>query len=125
MNGHLSKLAWNARFHARLLAPNSTAVGCAVRTNDGRFHAGANIQHPFRNHLHAEVVALSQAVTVGSNRVTDVLVAAERENFTPCGSCMDWIMELGGPGARVHVQNRPDGKVRTFLAEQLMPYYPS
>lgn len=119
----LAAAAWAAREKSRVLG--KTLVGAAVMDEDGDVHIGCNVEHKFRSHdVHAEVNALSSMVAAGKRRVVAVLVAADREFFSPCGSCMDWIMELGGPETAVGVQNIPGGPVKTWTASELMPYYP-
>ncbi len=54
-----------------------------------------------------------------------IVIAAERDRFTPCGGCMDWIFELGGPpGVLVTFQGTPGGQLDTLRADELMPHYP-
>ena len=65
-----------------------------------------------------------EALASGSRRLVVVLIAAEREFFTPCGSYLDWIMELGGPDVIVGFQGVRAGPIKSWVAEQLMPYYP-
>ena len=65
-----------------------------------------------------------EALASGSLRLVVVLIAAEREFFTPCGSCLDWIMELCGPDVIVGFQGVRAGPIKSWVAEQLMPYYP-
>jgi cytidine deaminase len=121
----LSEAAWRTKALARLLPSGSTKVGCAVRDSAGGLHVGANHQHRFRSHdIHAEVSALSAMASSGTGRAVQVFIAAERDQFTPCGSCMDWIMELGGPDCEVSFQGKQGGPVATLKASELMPYYP-
>lgn len=53
-----------------------------------------------------------------------ILVTAERERFTPCGACLDWIFEFGGETCAVAVQNREGGATEALTAADLMPHYP-
>jgi cytidine deaminase len=120
----LAAAAWAAREHAHLVG--ATRVGAAVLDDAGRIHPGCNVEHRFRSHdIHAEVNAIASMVTSGGHRLRAILVAADREFFTPCGSCLDWIFELGGPDCVVGVQRSPSGRVRTWKASELMPHYPS
>ena len=64
-------------------------------------------------------------VARGGDRAVMVLIAAERDHFTPCGSCLDWIFELGGDHCLVAFQPKPDGTVSALRADELMPYYPN
>jgi len=119
----MAKAAWNSRLMARLYG--STAVGCAALDEQGRVFVGCNIEHRYRSHdIHAEVNAISSLVAGGGTSLVAIFIAAERERFTPCGSCMDWIFEVGSTSTLVITQREPDGVVVTLPAEDLMPFYP-
>jgi cytidine deaminase len=119
----LSTAAWRVRDRARVYGP--TRVGAAVLSNSGQVHIGCNVEHRFRSHdVHAEVAALSAMVAAGDNAARALLVAAERERFTPCGSCLDWIFELGGPSCLVAFQPTPRDQIAALPARELMPHYP-
>jgi cytidine deaminase len=119
----LSQSAWAARERARIIG--KTAVGCAVLDENGSVFIGCNIEHRFRSHdIHAEVAALSGLVAGGGARPIAVLIAARRERFTPCGACLDWIFELGGPECVVVIQREPEGEPSWYTALELMPHYP-
>lgn len=119
----LSDTAWEARHNARVLGP--TRVGCAVLATDGRVFGGCNVEHRFRSHdVHAEVNAIATMVANGATQAVAVLIAAERDRFTPCGACMDWIMELGGGECIVAFQKEPRGEITWYIAAALMPFYP-
>lgn len=119
----LSKRAWLANASARILG--ATRVGCAVLANTGDVYAGCNVEHQFRSHdIHAETNALSSLVAGGASSCSVILVVAHRQKFTPCGACLDWIFEIGGPTCHVGFQADIDGNVSWFLAEELMPHYP-
>jgi cytidine deaminase len=120
----LAPLAWAARARARVHGP--TRVGAAVLSRGGDTFVGCNVEHRFRSHdVHAEVNALTSMVAAGHEEAVAVLVAAERDRFTPCGSCLDWIFELGGPACLVAFQGVVDGPIDVLRADQLMPHYPS
>ncbi len=115
--------AWLARAHARVLG--GTAVGCAVLGRAGKFSQGCNIEHRFRSHdIHAEVNAISSMVTTGETELRAIAIAAERERFSPCGACLDWIFELGGPTCIVAWASAPDLPPHVLTAADLMPFYP-
>ena len=119
----LSQAAWLARDHARVLG--KTKVGCAARATGGRIWLGCNVEHKYRSHdVHAEVNAIGSLVAGGDERLEAVFIAAERERFTPCGSCMDWIFELGGESCVVAAQSSPGGPILVLRAGELMPFYP-
>jgi cytidine deaminase len=101
-------------------------VGAAVLSDDGSMFVGCNVEHRFRSHdVHAEVNALTTMAAHGEHRALAVLVVAERDRFTPCGGCLDWIFELGGPDCVVGFQRSPQAPVSALRADALMPHYPS
>lgn len=120
----LSETAWKAREHARVYGP--TRVGCAALASNGQVFSGCNIEHRFRSHdIHAEVNAISTLVANGGALLEAVLIAAERDRFTPCGSCLDWIFEVGS-GTCVVISERVPGVIaHKYLAHELMPGYPA
>jgi cytidine deaminase len=119
----LADAAWKVREHAYILG--QTKVGAAVMAADGSIHVGCNVEHRFRSHdVHAEVNAITSMVAAGRTDLIAVMVAAERERFTPCGSCMDWIYQFGGPSCLVGYQSKVGGKITLLRSDQLMPYYP-
>jgi cytidine deaminase len=119
----LAPLAWDVRARARVIGP--TRVGCAVMASDGSIYVGCNVEHRFRSHdVHAEVNAITSMIANGQQKLVAVVIAAERERFTPCGACMDWIFEFGGGQCLVAFQAQRGGPLDTYRAEELMPFYP-
>jgi len=95
-------------------------------TRTGEVFTGCNVEHQYRSHdIHAETNAISTMVAGGHHALAEVFVVAERSRFTPCGSCMDWIFEFGGPECIVSWQRSPSGEVSSYRARELMPYYPN
>lgn len=119
----MSEAAWLVRDRARVYGP--TRVGCAALANDGQIYIGCNIEHRFRSHdIHAEVNAISSLVANGGAKLHAILIAAEREQFTPCGSCLDWIFEIGGGDCLVLSEKIPGTASHSYSARDLMPWYP-
>jgi cytidine deaminase len=115
--------AWRIREHAHVIGP--TKVGCAVLGEDGRVYAGCNVEHQFRSHdIHAEINAIASMVAGGCKSIRAVAIAAQRERFTPCGACLDWIFQFGNRDCIVLAQAQPRGQIQRFTAQQLMPFYP-
>lgn len=115
--------AWTVRGRARLLG--RTAVGAAVLSSDGEVWVGCNIEHQFRSHdIHAETNAIGAMIAGGSISISAILVVAERERFTPCGACMDWIFEFADGRCEVLFQSAPDAPMVRYLLGELMPFYP-
>ena len=120
----MSDAAWSVRERARV--HGKTRVGAAVLSEQGNVHVGCNVEHLFRSHdVHAEVNALTSMAAAGEGPAIGVLIAAERTRFTPCGGCLDWIFELGGPETLVAFQADPGGTAVILRADELMPHYPS
>lgn len=119
----LSEAAWGVRERSRILG--KTKVGCAALGGTGSIWVGCNVEHRYRSHdIHAETNALGNLVAGGDSVLELVLVAAERDFFTPCGGCMDWIFELGGPTCGVAVQSGRNAEISVYEARELMPFYP-
>ena len=120
----LSTLAWRARKNSFVLG--NTKVGACLLSNKGQYYTGCNVEHIFRSHdIHAEVNAISNMIVGGERRLKAILIVAMRSKFTPCGSCMDWIMQHGGKNCIVGFQNKKGGEIIFFRAGELMPHYPS
>lgn len=119
----LSSAAWEVRENAFILG--KTKVGAAVLSEGGKIYVGCNVEQRYRNHdVHAEVNAISSMISNGENKIIAILVAAEREKFTPCGSCLDWIFQFGGENTLVAYQTFKDSKLVIYPAKELMPHYP-
>jgi len=120
---NLAKIAWDYRENSRILG--TTKVGSAILSK-GEVFGGCNIEHKFRSHdIHAEISAISTMVSSGHKKLDAIVIVAERTKFTPCGGCLDWIFEFGGPACLVGYQTKKDGKITKFKAKDLMPHYPA
>lgn len=54
-----------------------------------------------------------------------MFIAVERERFTTCGACMDWIMQFAASEDVLIVsQSLIGGEPQVFKASELMPHYP-
>ncbi len=119
----LAAEAWKSREHAYVMG--NTKVGASALSSDGSIFAGCNVEHRFRAHdIHAEVNAIASMVAAGKTELRAIVIAAERSMFTPCGGCLDWIFQFGGPSCIIACQSAPRGKIQVFRAHELMPYYP-
>jgi cytidine deaminase len=121
----MSVVAWSARERALLAPGGKTKVGCAALSVTSVIAGGCNIQHKYRCDIHAEVAACASLRGLTDASLAAILVVAEREKFTPCGACMDWVFELGGPNCQVGFQSTLGGEIQAYLASDLMPHYPS
>jgi cytidine deaminase len=119
----LAELAWQARSNAHLYG--TTAVGAAALSSTGAMFGGCNVEHRFRSHdIHAEVNAIGSMISGGETKLVAILVVAQRDRFTPCGACLDWIFEFGGADCLVGYQNEIGSNIVIRPAQDLMPFYP-
>jgi len=109
---------------ARVYAPYSRfQVGAAVLDDQGRVHAGCNVENAaYPQGVCAEAGALSAMVLAGSTRVRAlVVVGAGPAWVTPCGGCRQKLREFAGPDAPVIIANEAQVQAR-FTMEQLLPH---
>jgi cytidine deaminase len=94
----LAQLADAARAaRARAYAPYSRfAVGAALLDEQGRIHAGCNVENAaYPQGLCAEAVAIGALVLAGGTRIVAAVVAGEAEKpVTPCGGCRQKLREF-------------------------------
>jgi cytidine deaminase len=97
-------------------------VGCAIRADDGRIFAGANVENAaFPQSQCAEATAIGAMVTAGARRIAELLVLADSgEPCTPCGGCRQRIAEFAGPEVPIHAAG-PVGVRRSFTLGELLP----
>ena len=108
---------------AKAYAPYSKfPVGAALRTEDGKLFAGANIEvASFPEGWCAETTALGHYVMAGGGRITEIAVVAEKmDRITPCGGCRQRLAEFAGPDARLHLCDAT-GIVQTMTMAEILP----
>ncbi len=106
----------------RTYAPYSNfPVGAAVRTEDGRRYAGANVENAaYPQGQCAEASALGAMVAGGGGRVVEVVVAAPSEaECAPCGGCRQRLREFAGPDTPIYLADLERVRRITSLAELL------
>jgi cytidine deaminase len=71
-------------------------VGAAVETASGDVYTGCNVENAnYSNSLHAEEVAVGEAVADGHREFARVVVtSAARDAVTPCGMCRQTLAEF-------------------------------
>jgi cytidine deaminase len=122
----LSFTAWRVRDNAIAARTKVGAAVLARRPNGSQaIFGGCNIEDLWKaSSIHAERTAIACMVAGGGKKAEKLLVAAERERFTPCGNCMDFLMQFGGPDMQIAFQPKPSYEVQVFTAAELMPHYP-
>lgn len=113
--------ARDAQTHA--YAPYSRFhVGAAVLDEQGRVHAGCNVENAaYPEGVCAEAAALSAMVLAGGRAARAlVVVGSGSAPVTPCGGCRQKLREFGGPDTPVLVADAEQLLARFTLA-QLLP----
>lgn len=119
--GELIAAAITARANA--YAPYSRfAVGAAIRADDGRLYAGANVENAaYPQTQCAEATAIGAMVSAGGKRIAEMVVLADGDALcTPCGGCRQRIREFADPGTPIHLCG-PEGIRRTVTLGELLP----
>lgn len=125
VDSHRAALIAAAR-HAReqAHAPYSRfAVGAAVLDEQGRIHAGCNVENAaYPQGWCAEASALAAMVLAGGKRALAVAVCAVSEQpVTPCGGCRQKLREFAAEGCPVWVADL-GGHRATFTLGGLLPH---
>jgi len=118
----LLQAAWSARRMAH--APYSGfKVGAAVLDEQGRVHAGCNVENAaYPQGLCAEAAALAAMVLAGGRRATALLVTGDGPPWvTPCGGCRQKLREFAAADTPVLVADGEALRMRLTL-EQLLPH---
>ena len=108
---------------ARAHAPYSRfAVGAAVLDEQGRIHAGCNVENAaYPQGWCAETSAIAAMVAAGGRRITAVAVCAVAdEPVTPCGGCRQRIREFADDDCPILVADEHALRAR-FTLGQLLP----
>jgi cytidine deaminase len=109
-----------ARAHA--YAPYSRfAVGAALLDEQGRIHAGCNVENAaYPEGLCAEAAALAHLVLAGGTRIVAAAVAAAGPGVvTPCGGCRQKLREFGAGSMPVLCADETGLRARHTLATLL------
>ena len=98
-------------------------VGAAVRDEQGRIHAGCNVENAaYPVGACAEAGALSAMVLAGGLRAVEVaVVGAGAGLVTPCGGCRQRLREFCAEDTKVHVCDETGKLRRTFTLAELLP----
>lgn len=110
--------------HAAAYAPYSRfRVGAAVLDEQGRIHAGCNVENAaYPQGVCAEAGALSAMVLAGGRRVCAVLVLGQGERWvTPCGGCRQKIREFVNSDVPILLADE-NGLRASLTLQALLPY---
>ncbi|KAB1073622.1 cytidine deaminase [Methylobacterium planeticum] len=97
-------------------------VGAALRDEQGRIHAGCNVENAaYPVGTCAEAGAIAAMVAGGGRAIRAILVLGEgRGLVTPCGACRQRIREFAPGATPVHVAG-PEGLRRSYTLDALLP----
>jgi len=110
MDGDASALVERAEtaFESAHVPYSEYPVGAALETASGEVFVGCNVENAnYSNSLHAEEVAVGEAVKRGHTEFTRLAVAsAARDGVTPCGMCRQTLAEFADERGdrRVHAR---------------------
>ena len=118
--------------HQQAYAPYSKfRVGAAVLDDQGRIHAGCNVENAaYPEGVCAEASALSAMVLAGSTRAHAVLVVGSGGNsaggwITPCGGCRQKLREFCAPDTPILTANEhalgPQHTLQSLLPDGFGP----
>ncbi len=99
------------------------AVGAAILDEQGRIHAGANIENAaYPQGWCAEATALGAMVMAGGKQAVAVLVTGPGPDvITPCGGCRQKLREFAGPDLKI-IAGDPGGIRQEWTLEELLPH---
>ena len=97
-------------------------VGAAVLDEQGRIHAGCNVENAaYPEGTCAEAGAIAAMVLAGGRRIVGVAVCGEHpEPVTPCGGCRQRLREFAADGTPVLVAD-PTGLRARYTLGELLP----
>ena len=98
-------------------------VGAAIRAEDGRIYAGANIENlSFPQGWCAEPTAISHMIMGGAKKIVAMAVIAEKLPLCPpCGGCRQKIAEFATARTPIYLCDET-GVKKTMTMEELLPH---
>ncbi len=120
---HAALIAAARAARAQAYAPYSRfAVGAAVLDEQGRIHAGANVENAaYPQGWCAETSAIAAMVAAGGRHIAAVAVCGvAADPVTPCGGCRQRIREFAADDCPVLVVDEQH-LVARFTLGQLLP----
>jgi cytidine deaminase len=118
-------IAAAVKARAQAYAPYSRfLVGAAVRDEEGRIHAGCNVENAaYPQGWCAEASALAAMVLAGGRRcVAAAVVGAGDGLVTPCGGCRQKLNEFASADLPIHICDEAGRLRRTLTLGELLPH---
>ena len=101
----------------------ASEVGAAVRTKDGHILGGCNVENrSFGATICAERVAVGSAAAAGNPLLEALVVITDTDPpASPCGMCLQVLMEFGGPDLPILLMNTK-GERQQYELRDLHPH---
>ena len=98
-------------------------VGAAIRAEDGKIYAGANIENlSFPQGWCAEPTAISHMIMAGNKTIVEMAVIAEKLPLCPpCGGCRQKIAEFATAKTPIYLCDET-GVKKTMTMDELLPH---
>ncbi|WP_430440069.1 cytidine deaminase [Shinella sp.] len=98
-------------------------VGAAIRAEDGKIYAGANIENlSFPQGWCAEPTAISHMIMAGNKKIVEMAVIAEKLPLCPpCGGCRQKIAEFATARTPIYLCDET-GVKKTMTMDELLPH---
>ncbi|OVE85745.1 cytidine deaminase [Natronolimnobius baerhuensis] len=98
-------------------------VGAALETADGEVFVGCNLENAnYSNSLHAEEVAIAEAVKEGHREFSRLAVSSSRhDGVTPCGMCRQTLTEFCDDDLRVLCDEGEGAEPTEYTLGELLP----
>ncbi|MFC4541613.1 cytidine deaminase [Halosolutus amylolyticus] len=98
-------------------------VGAALETADGEVFVGCNLENAnYSNSLHAEEVAIAEAVKNGHRDFSRIAVSSNRrDGVTPCGMCRQTLAEFCDDDLVVICDEGDDEPASEYALGDLLP----
>ena len=96
-------------------------VGAAIRAEDGKIYAGANIENlSFPQGWCAEPTAISHMIMAGNKKIVEMAVIAEKLPLCPpCGGCRQKIAEFATAKTPIYLCDET-GVKKTMTMDELL-----
>ena len=109
---------------AKAYAPYSEfLVGAAVKDEEGRIHAGCNVENAaYPQGTCAEAGAIAAMVLAGGQVIIEVAVIGAGDGLvTPCGGCRQKLREFCAADVPIHICGEDGIVKRSFTLGELLP----
>lgn len=98
------------------------AVGAAILGGNGKIYGGCNVENiSYPCGTCAEAGAIAAMNADGERLIKAIVVVADgKDLITPCGACLQRILEFADDNTMVHLANL-EGIKKSYKLEQLLP----